>query len=86
MKNVRLQFEVSEEKSKEIDALMKSFGITTKKELLNNALTLLDWALEEKTSGHEIAAIDKVNKEFHTLRMPIFNNVTKKHNKAIKQD
>lgn len=71
MKNVRMQFDLPEERLKELDTLMSKCGISTRKELFNYALTMLEWAVEESEIGHEIAAIDRVNKEFYSLRMPV---------------
>ena len=38
----RIQFELSEDRNKELEALMEKTGIRTKKDLFNNALTLLE--------------------------------------------
>jgi len=71
MKNVRMQFDLPEDRLKELDSLMEKCGISTKKELFNYALTMLEWAVDESESGHDIAAIDRDKKEFYSLRMPI---------------
>ena len=71
MKNVRMQFDLPEERLKELDSLMDKCGISTKKELFNYALTMLEWAVDETENGHDIAAIDREKKEFYSLRMPI---------------
>lgn len=83
MKNVRLQFEVTEEKSKSLDELMATCGITTKKELFNYALTLLEWAIEEKELGHDIASINKDENQLYTLKMPIFSRINKRADRAL---
>ncbi|ELB1485196.1 TPA: hypothetical protein NGU80_004753 [Vibrio parahaemolyticus] len=77
MKNVRMQFDFSEDRVKELEAMMDKCGISTRKELFNNALTILEWALEESERGHEVAAIDRDAKQFYALRMPILSEVRK---------
>lgn len=70
MKNVRMQFDLPEDRLKELDSLMAKCGISTKKELFNYALTILEWAVDEYARGNEIAAVDREKKEFYSLRMP----------------
>ncbi|WP_318458362.1 hypothetical protein [Photobacterium leiognathi] len=75
MKNVRVQFDLSEERASEIQDLMDKCGINTRKELFNYALTILEWAVEESENGLDIAAINRAEKEFYALRMPILSKV-----------
>ncbi|HAK0681074.1 TPA: hypothetical protein H1P55_004572 [Salmonella enterica] len=77
MKNVRMQFDLPEERLKELDSLMEKCGISTKKELFNYALTMLEWAVDESEHGHDIAAIDREKKEFYSLRMPILKRLNR---------
>jgi len=71
----RIQFEVPIERLQELEKLMTQAGIVTKKELLNNALTLLEWVVGEKARGHAIASVDRSEKRFKELAMPIFSNI-----------
>ena len=71
----RLQIDVTDQKLKAIDSLMEVCGFTTKKDLFNNALTLFQWAVEERRLGHEIASIDKASNNYRELRMPALNDV-----------
>ena len=72
----RIQFELSEDRNKELEALMEKTGIRTKKDLFNNALTLLEWAVKEKRSGRIIASVDEGEKKFKEIVMPALENVT----------
>ena len=67
----RVQFELSDERAKDLEELMRRSGIRTKKDLLNNALTLLEWAIEEKKAGRSIASIDEKEKKYKELVMPV---------------
>ena len=70
MENIKkIHFELSAEKDKELHDLMNRLGITSKKDLINNALTFLQWALNEKYAGRIIASIDKENKRFKPVRL-----------------
>ena len=73
MKNVRMQFDLPEQKMDELDALMARCDITTKKELFSYALSMLEWAVSESEQGHDIAAIDRETKQFFSLRMPVLS-------------
>lgn len=78
MKNVRLQFDIPEDRSKDLELLVSECGLSTKKELFNYALTLLEWAVDEIKEGHDIASVDRGNNKLHTLKMPIFSSVSKR--------
>jgi len=49
---------------------MREAGITTKKDLLNNAVTLFEWAVNEKRNGNIIASIDEQNNKVKEVVMP----------------
>jgi hypothetical protein len=55
----RFQMEVKREELDEMERLCKMGGISSKKELLNTALTLLKWGVREKQRGNSIASIDE---------------------------
>jgi hypothetical protein len=44
----RLQLDLTKEHLQELEALMKELGISTKKDLFNQAITLLEWAVAER--------------------------------------
>jgi hypothetical protein len=48
---VQIHLEVSEERLEELDKLMEAVDLHTRKELFNNALTLLEWAVNERKPG-----------------------------------
>jgi hypothetical protein len=77
MKNVRMQFDFPEDRVKELEAMMQKCNVGTRKELINNALTILEWAIEETEQGNDVVAIDREEKQFFALRMPILNSVKK---------
>jgi metal-responsive CopG/Arc/MetJ family transcriptional regulator len=72
---VRIQLDMPDERVKELDALMQITGSATRKELFNNALTLLEWAVKERKQGRSIASVDDQEKKLKELAMPALENV-----------
>jgi len=72
---IRIQFELTDEKNRELEVLMTEVGIRTKKDFFNNALTLLEWALKERKAGRVIASVDDEEKRYKQILMPILENV-----------
>jgi hypothetical protein len=67
---VRIQLELPEDRVAELDDLADRLHIRTRKDLLNTALTLLEWAVNEKASGRKIASVDVDNEVLRELVMP----------------
>ena len=78
MKNVRMQFDLPENRMDELEKLMERCDISTRKELFSYALSMLEWAVTEAGLGHDIAAIDREKKQFFSLRMPVLD-AAKRH-------
>ena len=60
-----------------LKGLMNEFNCTSYKDLMNNALTLLDWAGKKLKDGKEIASVDAGQTSYPVLQMPIFDSVRK---------
>lgn len=71
----RIQFELTDEQLAELEKLMAESGTKTRKDLLNNALTLLEWAINEKKGGRIIASVNEKENKYKELVMPILANV-----------
>lgn len=71
----RIQLELPEDKVKQIEALMEESGLKTKKEYINNALTLLEWAMREVKSGRVIASVDEREKRYKEILLPALDNI-----------
>ena len=69
-KIVRIQFEVGDQQLREIENLLETTGFRTKKDLMNNALSLFAWAVGEKKAGLKIASIDEQNRIFREVIIP----------------
>jgi hypothetical protein len=74
---VRIQFELPEEKVSELKKLMEESGIKTRKDLLNNALMLLEWAISERRAGRTIVSVDEKKNRFKEVLMPILSSIAR---------
>ena len=73
----RLQFELPDEKLRELDLLREVTGLTTNKELMSSALALFWWAVREVKRGRTIASVDETNGKFKEVWMPGLENAAK---------
>lgn len=69
----RVQIEFSEREVEKLEWIMHVCEIKTRKDLFNNALTLLDWAVNEVGKGRKLASCDDASQERTILTMPILN-------------
>lgn len=77
--DTRFQVELSPAVVSEIESLMKDCEMGTKKELFNNSLTLLQWAVGQVKKGNIIASIDEENERINELTMPVLMRVAALH-------
>lgn len=63
-------FTFSEDYYSEVEMAMLACRISSKAELINNALTLFQWAVRESAKGRVIAAIDEDAKRYREIYMP----------------
>jgi hypothetical protein len=67
---IRVQFDLLPSQVAALENLMTICGLDTRKDLVNNALTLMEWAVEQVRLGKEVAALSKAEKSYEVLRMP----------------
>jgi hypothetical protein len=79
---MRIQLELPDVQVQELKTLMQEAGFETYKEVFNNALTLLEWAINEQKTGKVIAAVDEQNEKYRVLVMPALERVAKAAKKA----
>ena len=81
---VRFQVDLSPERVLQIEELMEITGISTKRELFNNALALLDWATREAHSGRSIVSMNDEDQRIRELAMPALDHAREKGSGNIK--
>lgn len=79
---MRIQLELPETQVQELKKLMEEAGFETYKDAFNNALTLLEWVLNEVKTGKVIAAVDEQSEKYRVLVMPALERVAKAARKA----
>ena len=75
MDTVRLQFEIDEDALQELDQLQRLGSLRTKKDLLNNAITLLQWAVRQRTAGRAIMSVGEDGSQ-RELEMPFLETAS----------
>lgn len=66
----RIQLELPQDRVEELDELMEAAGLTTRKDLFNQALSLFQWALRQRQAGRTIASVDEAQHRYTELLMP----------------
>jgi hypothetical protein len=75
---MRLNFEFSEERVQDLKALLAQTKADTMKDLVNNALTILEWTVNETEAGNEIAAVNEEKQVYRVLITPILQGIARK--------
>jgi hypothetical protein len=79
---MRLNFEFSEEKVKELKDLQRKSGCANMKELFNNALSIFEWTVDQAASGNDVAAINEKEKFYRVLVAPVLQSAAKQAKRA----
>jgi len=79
---MRIQLEMSEPRVDELKEFMIRVEIDTYKELFNNALSLLEWAVDQSAKGRKLVSIDEETGKQLELVMPALNRVRKRMRSA----
>lgn len=74
-KVIRLQIEIDEAQMRELESLAELSGVRTKKDLLNNALTLLKWAARQRMEGYSIQSVNQAEGIVKELEMPLLETL-----------
>jgi hypothetical protein len=69
----RVQIVMPTERVRALDQLAAEAGLATRKDLFNNALTLLTWAVREVKRGRVIASVDESTQRFTEVRLPMLD-------------
>jgi hypothetical protein len=75
---MRLNFEFSDQRVEDLKRFLAATDTDTMKDLVNNAFTILEWAVDETNAGNEIAAVNERNEVYRVLVTPILQRVAKK--------
>jgi len=67
---MRINFEFTAEQVRKLKGLQEKTGSASMKELFNNAMSLLEWTVDETINGNEIASINTDDKHYRVLIAP----------------
>lgn len=71
-RDYRVQFILTKQGLQEFDLLMSVVKATTRKDVFNSAIALLQWTVRERLQGRAIASIDEATQKYREIDMPIF--------------
>jgi hypothetical protein len=67
---MRIQIEVDENGVQVLNAIKQATGLSTYKDIFNNAVTLFEWAIRQRVDGRVIASLDERTKRYKEMTMP----------------
>jgi len=70
--------DLSETQEALLKQVMSLCGLSSKKEAIENALTLLGWAAIESANGLSIASVDETRKQYREITTPALQNARMK--------
>ncbi len=68
---MKIQLDFDEQGARTIERLKEQTGVKTHKDLFNNAITLLEWAVNQRQKGRIITSTDEAEENFRELQMPV---------------
>ncbi len=80
---MRLNFEFPDERVEELKQLQAETGTESMKDLVNNAFSLLEWAVNETKDGNEIAAVNEDEETYRVLVLPLLQRIAKKYKREL---
>ena len=72
---MRLNLEVNAAQMASLKKLQSNTGASTMKDLVNNALSVLEWVGEEMSNDNEIAAVNEQRRTYRVLVSPLLLQV-----------
>ncbi len=72
---MRIQLDVSKSRASQLQSLMASGDFKSYSELVNNAVTLVAWAVKHVQNGEVIVAFDERRNKMKELSMPFLQHV-----------
>jgi hypothetical protein len=77
-KPVRVQLDLPKDRIRELEEIMTRTGVSTRKDVFENALALLEWAVGQAEEGKMIGSVDR-DETFQELLMPALVSARKRY-------
>jgi hypothetical protein len=75
---MRIQIDVDDSGIQLLEKIKDATGVSTYKDLFNNAVTLFDWAIRQRAQGRVIASLDEKTKQYREITMPALEEVSRR--------
>ncbi len=72
---MQVVIEINDARADVLKRIRESAGLSNYRDILNNSLTLLDWAITQRAAGRIVASVDKANDSYEELAMDALNRV-----------
>ncbi|MGH9453393.1 MAG: hypothetical protein ACRD2O_05430 [Terriglobia bacterium] len=79
---MRIQLDFDEDGVNLINEIKESTGLSTYKDVFNNALTLFEWAIRQGQKGRVVGSLDEENENYSELQMPALQRASRRAAKA----
>ena len=79
---IRVQLDLSPALMLRLNWVMQVCDLSSRKDLFNNAISILEWAAKESSEGRKIASFDDESNDRHILSMPALSAATAAHQSA----
>lgn len=80
---MRLNLEISNSQMSSFKALQQRTGASSMKDLINHALSMLEWAVDETAKGNEIAAVNEEQSAYRVLVTPLLQHVARHEREEV---
>jgi hypothetical protein len=67
---MRIQIDIDEGGEQVLNNIKQATGVTTYKDIFNNAVTLFEWAVRQRAAGRVITSLDENTKGYKEMTMP----------------
>jgi len=74
---LRIQFDIDDRIIADLETKMRNVGVSTKRELFNLAISLFEWAANERIKGRMIASVDPQTERYQQVILPALENLWK---------
>jgi len=72
---MKLELEIDTDGLENLKRIMRASGVPGEQEFFETAVALLNWAVEQRIAGRKIASIDRREKAYRELEIPLLQGM-----------
>src|SRR5216684_6701511 len=80
--DVRIQIDIDESGEQFLNSIKQATGLSTYKDIFNNAITLFEWAIRQRAEGRVISSLDERTKKYREMTMPALEEAVRRSKAA----